>query len=275
MTKALTAQMTWELIRPDDARKILETMRANRKVIQRHVDKLAELMRRGEWVETAGDPIRFNQQGELIDGQHRLWALLESGVSLHFTIIRGIPAEAMDVLDTGLRRGLKDFLEIHGEKYAKVLSSTLNYLNVYWGTKELAGDPWHIRSLTAKEALKVLEEHPGIRESVTRGDAVAHLLGGGQGRWAAIHYILSRIHYQDTEEFYRKLLTGQDMTMGSPISLLRNRLILDRHSLKRMGLREYSALVFKVWNLYRHGESIQLLTWRGGGAHPEVYPIPE
>lgn len=274
-TKTATQTIiSWEVIGPDEARKFLETVGVNRKVVQAHVERLAESMRRGEWVEMAGDPIRFNQQGELIDGQHRLWAVIEAGATLRFAVGRGLPAEAMTVLDTGRRRTLADFLEMRGEHNAAALAGALNYLHHYWVTKEMVSVQWGIKSLTVTEALKSLEEHPGIRESATAAHSVARHLGGGQSRWAAIHYVLTSIDYPDAEQFFKKLLTAEEVPQGSPISLLRSQLIADWHSIRRMGIREYIALVFKAWNLYRRGEPVRMLSWRGGGANPEEYPIP-
>jgi len=34
------------------------------------------------------------------------------------------------------------------------------------------------------------------------------------------------------------------------------------------------ALVLKAWNAYRSGETIQLLRFKVGGAHPEKFPEP-
>lgn len=267
--------ISWEKIGPDEARKILETVGVNRKVVQVHVERLAESMRGGEWVEMAGDPIRFNQQGELIDGQHRLWAVIEAGATLRFAVARGLPAEAQTVLDTGRRRTLADFLEMHGEHNAVVLAGALGYLYYYWATKEMVPAQWGVKKVTVTEALKMLEEHPGIRESATVTHSVARLIGGGRSRWAAIHYVLSSIDYSDAEQFFKKLATAEEVPKGSPIGLLRNHLIADCHSMRHMGIREYIALVFKAWNLYRRGERVRVLSWRGGGAHPEEYPSPE
>ncbi len=275
-TKTATqTAISWEVIGPDEARKYLETVGVNRKVVQVHVERLAESMRGGEWVEMAGDPIRFNQQGELIDGQHRLWAVIEAGMPLRFAVARGLPVEAMTVLDTGRRRTLADFLEMHGEHNAAVMAGALGYLHYYWTTNEMVPIQWGVRKLTVPEALKLLEEHPGIRESVTVTHAVARLIGGGRSRWAAIHYVPSSIDYSDAEQFFKKLLTAEEVPQGSPISLLRNHLIADWHAMRHMGIREYIALVFKAWNLYRRGEPVKMLSWRGGGAYPEEYPIPK
>ena len=272
-TTTQTATTTWELVTPEIAQKFIESMGPNRRVVQKHVDYLAQAMKNGEWVESAGDPVRFNEQGELIDGQHRLWAIIETGMSFHFNIVRGLPIESMAVLDTGRSRSLRNFLEIAGEHNATILSATLYNLQQYWETGEIAKG-WGGR-LGTRKAFLILQEHPGIRVSVSKVYQVNHVLRGGQGRWATIHYILAQIDYEDTEFFFEKLYSGDGLPLNSPILLLRNRLLDARYSSRRaMNQRDFSALAFKAWNLYRTGTTLQQLTFRGGGARPEEYPKP-
>lgn len=275
MAIATKIRETEEVIGPDEARKILEGRGANRKITQRNVDRLAAAMRNGEWIEEAGDPIRFNDRDELVDGQHRLWAIVETGLPFRFRVIRGLPDRVMDVLDTGRERTLKDFLEIHGEHDAPTLAGALNFLWSWRQTAEMVVALWAAVRMTTREAFALLDECPGIRESIAKADPVAHRIGGGRARWAALNYVLSTITAADTDDFFSKLATGEEVPKGSVISLLRNRLLQDKSAMRRMPTREYTALVLKAWNLYRRGTRVQHLHWTGGGAHPEPYPTPE
>lgn len=67
-------------ITPAIAIKILEMNAANREITWSVVLQYADDMKRGAWREMAA-PISFNSIGQLIDGQHRLWAIVESGYS--------------------------------------------------------------------------------------------------------------------------------------------------------------------------------------------------
>jgi len=266
--------VTRERIGPDEAREMLETVGTNRKVVQRHVERLAAAIRAGNWIEEAGDPIRFSRDGQLIDGQHRLWAVVESGETLSFVVIRGLPLEVIDVLDSGRNRTLADVLHLHGEKNANVLAGTLNLLHYYFQSKELARLSWNISSITAKNAFEILAEHPGIRNSVSSTEALSKRLRGGPARWAALHYILTSVDYGDAVTFFAVLHDGAPTAHEYIIGLLRNRLIADALSLRKLPVREYTALVFKAWNAYRSGDRVKVLSWKAGGANPEIYPIP-
>ena len=268
-----TATSKWEYITPDIAQKFLEVMGPNQKVSQKHVDYLVSAMKTGEWIEGAGDPIQFNEQGEFINGQHRMWAIIESGMSFYFNVMRGLPIAAMGTIDTGRSRSLKAFLEIAKEANASTVSAVLYNLYEYQNTGEISKG-WSQR-LSTKKAFLMLQDHPSIRDSAAKALPIQHVLRGGQGRWATMHYILSNIDYDDAEFFFDKLTTGEGLPSNSPIALLRGRMLDVRYSNRqKMAQRDFSALIFKAWNLYRTGTTIQQLSFRGGGANPEQYPKP-
>jgi hypothetical protein len=87
--------------------KYLETMEGNRVVRQSHVDFLAAQMKRGKWRKTH-QGIAFDKEGRLCDGQHRLWAIIESGEAQDIMVTRGIDPEDVAVLDGGLVRNYDD-----------------------------------------------------------------------------------------------------------------------------------------------------------------------
>jgi hypothetical protein len=97
----------WEETTPDMATKYLETMNGNRSVRQNKVDFYASQMRAGLWRETH-QGIAFSDDGALVDGQHRMWAIVESGRAVKIMVTRGVKAEDVVVLDTGLARSYAD-----------------------------------------------------------------------------------------------------------------------------------------------------------------------
>jgi hypothetical protein len=265
--------MRFETITPEKAQKYLENMAPNRRLVRTHIEYLAKQIRDGLWVEGAGDPIRFGLNGQLCDGQHRLRAVLETGINLQCAVIRNVPAKAMPVIDTGRRRNLADFLSMQGEPYPSVLAAAILQVGSYLKTREF-GSPRGLKS-PIQASMDLLAAHPGLRQSVPATTIVAGLLGGGQGMWTAIHYVLSLNNYDDAAVFFDRLATGQGFTAGDPVGLLRNRLITERNSRTKMDQRTLSAYILKAWQLYCKGTKIEVLSWRGGGANPENYPIIE
>lgn len=90
---------------PELAREWIKTMpEYQRKPSMQVVAEYAADMENGRWVEGTGDAIRFNKQGQMIDGQHRCLAVIESGCSIMVTVIYDLDNEVYMVLDRGKKR---------------------------------------------------------------------------------------------------------------------------------------------------------------------------
>jgi hypothetical protein len=106
-------QVTVEKVSPTRAEKILNKNTCNRKLRSGVVERYAEDMRNEKWTECI-DPIAFYEDGEVADGQHRLYALIESQTTQTFIIAKGVPRNAGLNIDVGLIRNLVDNARISG-----------------------------------------------------------------------------------------------------------------------------------------------------------------
>lgn len=86
---------------PSDAEAMLQTMGENRRLNERRVQMLAEDIGHGRW-HLSPQPICFDEDGKLIDGQHRLTAIIRSGIPVDLIIAYNVPHGC--VLDKGLER---------------------------------------------------------------------------------------------------------------------------------------------------------------------------
>lgn len=100
------------LITPELARQWLDKHNGhNRKASLSHIGFLANQMKAGKWMDT-GDSIKFAENGDLLDGQHRLMAIVKSGISIEQVVAREIQNEAFQVIDTGKLRSGADTLHV-------------------------------------------------------------------------------------------------------------------------------------------------------------------
>jgi hypothetical protein len=102
-----------ELITPLVAERYLNMNVINRKLRSGVVEKYAEDMRNGNWTDCVA-PISFYADTELADGQHRLYAVIESDTEQTFIVVRGVSRPAGLNIDTGLGRDLVDNAKISG-----------------------------------------------------------------------------------------------------------------------------------------------------------------
>lgn len=108
-----------EVISPTTAESMLEQSECavaahgldpvNRSLRNSGVEKYARLMREGKWDECNPAPISVSPEGYVIDGQHRLYAIIESGVTLTLFVARDVPHKTQHVIDDGIRRKAGDF----------------------------------------------------------------------------------------------------------------------------------------------------------------------
>jgi hypothetical protein len=82
----------WLEITPQLAEELLRRNMpgANRTAVFSVVHYYAGMMENGEWPKT-GQPIIFSVTGKLLDGQHRLWASLLSGMSFPTFVVTNVP----------------------------------------------------------------------------------------------------------------------------------------------------------------------------------------
>lgn len=95
------------LVTPSMAEAWLKLNVGNRRSRRWWAEALAAAMRRGEWKATH-QGIAFATSGKLIDGQHRLMAILKSGISQSMLVVHDVPDEAFSVMDIGVKRSISD-----------------------------------------------------------------------------------------------------------------------------------------------------------------------
>lgn len=78
-----------EVITPEMAEAYLANNFKHRDIKESKVDKYVETLKNGEW-RFNGKVITFNKDGVLMNGQHRLSAVVKSGIPIKTLVVRGI-----------------------------------------------------------------------------------------------------------------------------------------------------------------------------------------
>src|SRR5947199_8206901 len=160
-----------QTITPKKAQEYLEHNTANRPLSRRTVRDVGHAMRRGE-LRVTHQGIAFDTTGALVDGQHRLAAIVEADVPIEVTVFSEVPEGAFDVLDTGKRRNAADVLAIEGEKSAVMLAAMVRTVWLYENRPELnwsGGDA----GVSNHQIVETLEAHPTLRDFVSVGEQIS------------------------------------------------------------------------------------------------------
>lgn len=102
-----------EKVTPVKAEQWLNRNTGNRKMREGVAEAYAADMKAGRWTECL-DPIAFYENGDIANGQHRLWAVIDADVTLEFLVARNVSREAGLNIDVGLARSIVDNARISG-----------------------------------------------------------------------------------------------------------------------------------------------------------------
>lgn len=240
---------TLEMVTPDVARDWLAQNIHNRNVRRAVVATYARDMRQGRWQYTA-EPIKFAADGVLLDGQHRLHAIVQSGASIPMLVVRGLRLAAQSAMDTGARRTASDALGLSGEKATGVLAAAAKLIITDMGRAE--------RPVSTGEIAELLESEPFLRTICAEILPTLRVMGVTPAVLAYCYWRLSAIDSSRCSVFFESLSTLAGLPAGSPILALNRRLndSAGRRSVRsRMYRIETIACIFMAWNAWVKGES--------------------
>ena len=123
-----------ETITPRIAEQYLTTMTTNRSLKSSVISRYADDMIAGRWVLTH-QGIAFDENGSLCDGQHRLQAIIKSGVSVSMVVTRGVDPTAIFNLDNGVGRTFRDSETIAGNPIPAAFPAALRSMYTLERTK--------------------------------------------------------------------------------------------------------------------------------------------
>lgn len=204
---------------------------ANRVISPGTVASLAQDMRSGNWKVTH-QGICFDGEGRLIDGQHRLQAVVESGVTVKMLVCRNQNAELMDPIDRTRVRSIGMIVGIRNQWVSAC--KMLKFL-------EAGSIANRTNRQTVSETLEVYNHHEAMFQK-TEGHPRKQLFGG---TIAALIWAMP-INEGVTLEFWDKLSRGDMIGPGNPVYSLRN------WFLRGAGANRPEDMCFATLNAFRH-----------------------
>lgn len=251
-------------ITPAMAANLLSSNEGNRKISKRAVAFLSRQMKDGDWKLTH-QPIAIDKEGKLLDGQHRLTALIDSGTTQEFPVAYDVPRENFAVIDTGKSRLSGDVLSIKGYKNANQLAATARFiLNFSDGdisnaiAQNRGGKTSKHKVVTNETILKFVENNRDLADDIPEitHHYYSHFKFIPPSYAIGIYYLLKDKYPKLVYEFYDKLFLGIDIPKDSAVRYLRDRLINDSSNQKSITKKNKLALFIKAWNSFKKNESV-------------------
>jgi len=250
------------VVTPELAAKWLERNTRNRNVRPQTLERYKRDMLNGQW-HLDGSPIRFAKDGALLDGQHRLAAIVETNISQQMLVVVGLVTESQSVMDTGRARTAADALSMEGHAVPVGLAAAAKLAIEFE-----RGDVSSNGEVSHSDILAYVAENPQLgwaaemaRSFARRADALPAVV-------AYTLYRLAQINRVQAIQFWTDAAEKVDLSAGDPALTLGVRFANARRNKERLDRRTQIALVFRAWN-HRRADN-RVTTLRIGGEVP--YP---
>ncbi|GAA2484842.1 MULTISPECIES: hypothetical protein [Actinomycetes] len=261
-------------VTPELAEILLSRAVVNRRLDWGQVDFLADSIIRDEWQLThqgiaLDGPL---DTGRLLDGQHRLNAIIKAGISVWIYVFEGLPETAFPVLDTGKRRSGVDTLSSTGEKYLPLLHSTIRHVLLFKNMPDSSWSGNRARIANGRILAAYNEDSDMYREAVAMGRALSkHVFASQTG--AAVGYFVTTeaAPAVKVDSWIDGLTSGANLEIGDPrLALIKVPHMKRRGRKRRYTMREQVAIYIKAWNAWVQEEKIENLRLK----KTEEMPIP-
>jgi hypothetical protein len=241
----------------------------NRRVSNHIVRKYAEAMSEGRWLLTH-QGIAFDREGWLLDGQHRLHAIIEAGIPVEVMVIPGCDPETFSILDTGLRRQAGQLIPVNGKTVAAA-ARIIGTVTGAWSVRHVSAGIYDTQA-TNDQILAVVADWPELTElsrpvvlcyQKVRINVATHLAVAAQAQ---------RGEYAGKlPAWFESLKSGEGLTGKDSRLLLRNRFIRDHRELNGGNARGSSyRFVARAWNAYAQDRQLGVLRAHDDMPPPEV-----
>lgn len=269
MTITSTSEIV--MVTPSMAKLWLSLNTVNRHIRSNKVIQYACDMLDGNWKLT-GEAIKFSATGRLLDGQHRLKAVIEADVAVLMFVVRGLPDDTQPYMDTGMARLASDNFHIAGENHPTVLSGAAR-IGIIVDRGLLYRDK-KLQPTSHAQVYAWVEMHPSIRRSV-------HYMQSGTPKKVLLrpsvraycHFRFAEVNADAADEFFASLGSLINIPDGSPLHALNSRLWQLRDKNVHAEVRDLLNMTFRAWNAWREGRSLRMIPLTPARGNTQLPPL--
>lgn len=270
------------LVTPSMARDMLAKNPRNRALRRSNVRYLANELKSGRWMLTH-QGVAVATDGTLLDGQHRLHAIVEANTSALINVSFDCPAEMFTVIDTGSTRSSADVLRTAGvvqrNETTAAAAARIVYLYRNLGNYAWTGEMSRISATVVLEEYQRASELYGWAIRLANRARTELVALNVKSAIAAFVVLVSEAGEQaglfdryEVESFVMSIASGANMSKGDPRWAFRQQLINGWTPGSNKGARAsqaWLASLIKVFNLYLSGAQLKMFK------SPAVIPMPK
>lgn len=232
------------------AKQLLEQNPTNRPISEKTVQRYANDMKAGRWLNN-GQSIVVAENGELLDGQHRLHAIIVAQTPISALVVRNVPRNTFATMDSGKPRSLADVLAIEGYDHANTLAAAARLVYNYVAGVTLQNAPtkaalngFILKHTYCAEAVKLVT---GGKTNFPKGALAAVVwLGNERGTLS-----------EEAQQFVEGLVYGEGLFKGDARHTLREWARFHRDQNRNfMSTKVAFGAIVRAWNAYASGKEL-------------------
>lgn len=250
---------------------LLRNTKNQRTISEDAVERYAGDMITEDWIFN-GAPVLISNKGELIDGQHRLSAIVASGTPQLLLVVHGVDAEAMMTVDAGRKRSYADILYMRGVAHhttvAALTSRVWWWFHFNYGTRQvgrianaphLGATPSNAQRDFWMKKIEAEYEITFVHAAKFASSAYSKRRGLSMGTYGLAWILLSGIDKDLRDQFFNELLDGSTVTTPYyPITSLHNK--LNNVSANELSQADQLHMLFRTYNHWTKGLQLKTVT---------------
>jgi hypothetical protein len=246
----------------------------NRPIALNTIKRYEKALLENRWRLT-GEPVIFSDDGVLLNGQHRLIACINTGVSFPTLVVFGISRDSFKFMDRGLKRNVSHVFAIEGIPNATLMAACVSWLDRIYNSngfnRGAATRPENEQFLDIYDRHKDLQNSTWVSNKISKeGERLI-----SPALMTTLHYLFAKKDREEADDFMRKVITGIGITEEKePENLIRKWLMKDNNQPGQVRNDVYrAAFVVQAWNSRRTGKKkMGGFRWRGASKPDEQFP---
>ncbi len=251
----------WETVTPEQAKAWLgESVNdANRHIRKKKVEQYARDMANGDWTES-NDAISLDEDGKLLNGQHRLSAIVAHGKPVELLVARGLPRGSQLSMDSGVPRQFGDHLKMSGG-----MPNATSYASLSRQMFLLESDVHQSGQVSRAEQQGWLEQNADDAHSAVAASRAAYrYVDANVTALAMAHILVSRVNGPALADHYlAQLARPAGEPDGSAVFAVTSRFYTSRRTGQRLRVRQHLSLLVRGWNHWAVGNEVRMLQMTG------------
>lgn len=266
-------------ITPDFAKELLDKNTSNRPISAKRVSYYASLMTQGKWHLTH-QGIAISENDVIIDGQHRLMAVVKADIPIKFNVTTGADDESFKFVDVGYTRTTANIFSIEGiRNYTRHAAGIGKYHNFKKSQTSLAvGNSRRLElNLTHDDYLDFYKEHEqlliNINAHSTSLYSIYKILSTSEIYAFWVYCVIDAgWSFDDVNAFFQNVFMQRNDSKSNVPKLLFNKLIQNITGTVEIKATVKSALIIKAFNYHVLGKNLKRLHFsESNEKHPVLF----